>query len=133
MKIDKQVLQTLLDSNGEYFVVQRHTSGWKEGSDEWKAVFISPSIPRDLWGAKIGELPYDAVEQFANTDIMTNIYLGSDYPPFQYGLRYCELNAATKVTCNPNELIHLCHTQKLSDYYKILEVMAELTEDEKPL
>lgn len=129
MKINKDILQKFIDENGNYLIGQRYVEGMcaSKGKDQWYAVFLSPNISRDLWGKKIGELPYDTVEAFAEKDIMTNIHLGGTYPPFQYGIRYKDFISLEKVTCNANELINKCHQEKITDYYKIIEVMRGFT------
>ena len=127
MKIRKDILQKFIDENGNYLLGEKYTDGFGRNKDEWHAVFISPNIDRDLWGKKIGELPYDTVEAFAEKEIMTNLYLGETYPPFQFGIRYRDFISLEKVTCNPNDLINKCYQEKIKDYHKVVELMKELT------
>lgn len=129
MKIRKDVLQKFIDESGNYLLGQRYVEGMGalQGKDEWYAVFLSPNIDRELWGKKVGELPYDTVEAFAEKEIMTNLHLGGTYPPFQYGIRYKDFISLEKVTCDSNTLINKCYQEKIKDYYKVIEVMNELT------
>lgn len=125
----KEILQQFIDQDGSYLIGQRYVKGMgaAEGKDEWYAVFLSPNVGRELWNKKVGELPYDVVEEFANREIMTNIHLGGTYSPFQHGIIYKDFISLRKVECNPNELIHRCFTEKLTDYHKILELMEEMS------
>lgn len=128
MRLRKEILQKFIDESGNYLLGQRYVEGLgaSQGKNEWYSVFLSPNIDRDLWDKKIGELPYDMVENFADKEILTNIHLGGTYPPFQYGIRYKDFINLEKITCNVNELIDKCYQGKITDYYKILEVMKEL-------
>lgn len=127
----EDILQQFIDESGNYLVGQRYVEGMgaSRGKDEWYAVFLSPNIDRDLWDKKILDLPYKVVRDFADKEIMTNIHLGGAYPPFQYGIRHKDFISLRKVTCNPNELINKCYQEKIRDYYKVLELMEEMTEN----
>lgn len=129
MRINKDILQQFIDESGNYLIGNRYVEGFgaSRGKDEWYAVFISPNIDRELWDKKIGELPYDTVNNFASKEIMTNLHLGGSYPPFQYGIRYGDFIALKKVDCNSNELIDICYKEKITDYYKVVEKMEELS------
>ena len=131
MKLRKEILQKFIDESGHYLIGQRFVEGFgaSQGKDEWYAVFVSPNVDRDLWDKKVGELPFDIVENFAEKEILTNIHLGGTYPPFQYGIRYKDFINLEKITCNANELIDKCYQEKITDYYKILEVMKELKQN----
>ena len=131
MRIRKDVLQKFIDESGNYLLGERYIEGFGRSKDEWHAVFLSPSVDRDLWDKKIGEMPYDTVEAFAEKEIMTNLHLGGTYPPFQYGIRYRDFISLEKVTCNANELINKCYQEKIKDYHKVVELMKELTPKEK--
>ncbi len=128
MKINKDILQKFIDESGNYLIGNRYVEGMgaSKGKDEWYAVFLSPNIDRNLWDKKIGELPFDTVESFAEKEIMTNIHLGGTYSPFQYGIRYKDFISLEKVTCDSNELIDVCYKEKITDYYRVLEKMKEL-------
>lgn len=129
MKIKKDVLQQLINNNGEYFIAERFIEGMgaARGKDERKALFISPNIPRELWDKNLHDLAFSAVDTLINTDLLTNIYLGQKYPPFQWGVKYGELINVAKVTCKPNELIYKCYIENITDYWKVLTAMEELT------
>lgn len=130
MEIRKEILQKFIEENGEYLIGQRYVKGYRNNDDEWQTFFLSPSVDAKLWNKKIGELPFDIVNDFADKDILTNISLGDLYPPFQYGIRYKDFIALEKVTCKPNELINKCYAEKITDYYKVLELMKELQDGE---
>ena len=87
---------------------------------------MPPQIDKSLWGAIIGELTYNAVEGFANTDVTTNIFFGKTYTPFQNYIKYGQFIHLTIVTCNANELIHACYEENITDYYKVIEKMESL-------
>ena len=128
--MNKDILQKFIDEGGNYLIGNRYVEGFgaSRGKDDWYSVFLSPNIDRELWGKKIGELPYDTVEKFANKEIMTNIHLGGIYPPFQYGIRYKDFISLEKVTCNPNKLIDKCYQEKITDYDMVIEAMRTLTQ-----
>lgn len=126
MEIRKDILQKFIDENGNYLIGQRYIKDWNGNKDEWQTYFISPNIDRELWDKKIGELPFDVVDNFANKDIMTNICLGDIYAPFQYGIRYKDFIHLEKVICKPNELINRCYKENITDYYKVLKLMKEI-------
>jgi len=121
----KDILQKFIDEGDSYLIGLKHTD-FLNGKSEQYAIFLSPDIDRELWDKKIGELTYNIVENFANKEIITNIYLGREFPPFQRGLRYKDIIILEKVTCNANELIHKCYTENITDFYKIKELMEEL-------
>lgn len=124
----KEVLQKFIDENGNYLVGNRYVegSGAAAGHNEWHAMFLAPNTTRDLWGKKIGEMPYDTVIEFADREILTNIHLGKSYSPFQYGIRYKDFIDIEKVTCNANELINKCYSEDIKDYHKVIELMKSL-------
>ena len=130
--MEEDILQQFIDSSGDYLIGQRYVKGMgaSSGKDDWYAVFLSPNIDRELCGKKIVDLPYGVVKDFAEKEIMTNIHLGDTYPPFQYGIKYKDFISLRKITCDANKLIHRCYKDKIKDYYKILEVMEEMTEKE---
>lgn len=130
--MEEDILQQFIDSSGKYLIGQKYVKGFgaMDGKDEWYAVFLSPNIDRELWDKKIVDLPYKVVKAFAQKEILTNIYLGDVYPPFQYGVRYKDFTSLREVTCVPNELIYKCYKENITDYYKVLEVMEELTKKE---
>jgi hypothetical protein len=125
----EDILQQFIDESGNYLIGQRYVEGMgaSEGKDEWYAVFLSPNIDRELWGKKIAELPFRRVMDFADKEIMTNIHLGGTYTPFQYGIKYKDFISLKKITCDVNELLFHCYKEKITDYYKILEIMETLT------
>lgn len=129
MKMRKDILQKFIDESGNYLIGKRFVEGMgaAQGKDEWYTVFLSPNVDRELWGKKIGELPYDTVEAFAEKEIMTNVYLGGTHPPFQYGIRHKDFVSIEKVTCNANDLIHKCYQEKITDYFKVLAAMKNLS------
>lgn len=122
MKIDTQVLQQIVDNNGNYLVGQRVDS-FKESY----AVFFSPNIEHSLIKAKVEELPYKIVDKFASSDVITNLFLGDYHPPFQWGIRYGEFINVEQVTCNSWELIIKCHQEKIRDYWEVTKLIKDLT------
>lgn len=126
-KMKKDILQKFIDNNGDYLIGQRYTKGWKHNPDTWETVFLSPTIDRKLLGKKIGELPFDLVEEFNDSEIRENIFAGKSYNPFQWGIKIGHFICLEKVTCNLNELIHKCYEEDITDYYKVIEVMKSLT------
>jgi hypothetical protein len=133
MSIRKDILQKFIDEGDDYLIGNRYVEGMgaSRGKDDWYAVFLSANIDRELWGKKIGELPYNTVENFAEKEIMTNLHLGGTYPPFQYGIRYKDFISLEKVTCNSNELINKCYQENIKDYYEVVKIMKELTQKDK--
>jgi len=124
--MEKDVLQKMIDSNGRYLIANRR------GSDgDQQAIFIGPNVSREYWVDDIGKLPYDDVQRFAKEELMTIIHLGSEYGPFQYGIYRDQITQVTEVTCESMKLIVHCYQNKIRDYYKVLEAMKLLTEEEK--
>lgn len=125
----KEILQQMIENNGEYLVGERYIKayGSSYSKDTREAILLSPNIDRKLWNAKIGELPFDLVINFADEEIISTIHLGNEYPPFQFGIKRKDFINLKKVTCKPMELILKCYTEKITDYYKVLEVMEKLT------
>jgi len=97
----KDILQQLIDNNGEYLIGNRFIKGMgaSEGKDTWEAILLAPDVDREYWVPDIGKLPYDVVDKFANDEIKSIIHLGNNYSPFQYGIRRRDFIQLKKVTC----------------------------------
>lgn len=132
MNLRTDILQELIDSSGEYLIVNRYLegAGASRGKDEWQALFVAPNIPHELLGQKIVDMPYKIVEKFANTDSRSCIHFGKTYSPFQYGIYYKDFISTKKVTCKSMDLIVQCYNEDITDYYKVVELMEKLTEKE---
>jgi len=130
----KEILQQFIDTgNAGYFIAQRKQSNFGKGTDDYTALFITPEVDRKYWNKKVGEMSFDEVEAFNSEEIKTNLHLGKSYGPFQFGVYRNQIVNMTEVTCDSWDLIFKCRELKISDYYKVIELMKELTELEKPL
>lgn len=122
------ILQKLIDNNGEYLLVQRYTKSYNQMSDDtWETLLVSPNIPYELQGKKLVDEPYKVVEKFSDTDARSCIHLGDNYSPFQYGMYYKDFIHAEKIDCKIMELITKCYTENITDYWKVLDVVKGLT------
>lgn len=123
----EQILQTLIDGGGKYFLAERYIQGFNHRKDTWEALIIAPDVPRDLWGKKIMEMPYKEVVKFADAEIKSTIHLGKSYQPFQYGIHNKDFISLKEITCPPMELVVKCYQEDEKDYHKIVKIMENLT------
>ena len=126
----KDILQKFIQLNGEYAIGNRYVEGYGSSKSYWETILLAPDVDRDYWVDDIGKLPFDDVEKFANSEFKTIIHLGKSFAPFQYGIRRKDFIAIEKVTCPPMELVIRCYNDDVKDYYKVLEIMKELTKKE---
>lgn len=132
MQIRPDILQKIVDLDGKYLIVQRFINGFYRRDDEWETLFISPNVPRKFWDKKITDMSYADVEAFANQEVYSNIHLGNTYPPFQHGMRYGDfINVTPFEGSDAFEFIVECHVNKITDYYKVLELMKLRNEQKK--
>ncbi len=131
MNIDIHILQKLVDGAGEYFLCQRRIEGRdKPRFDAW---ILSPSVPAEMQGNKVGELPFNQVYAFARTQTLANIAIGKSHPPFQWGVEHGSIVFADKVTCDVMKLVVHCYIENITDHYEATKIMKQMTEDETPL
>jgi len=129
MRIHKDVIQKIIEHDGAYLIANRYCEGMgaSRGKDEWYAMFISIPVPMEMYDKRVDDLSFGMVEKFVETEITTCLHLGKSYPPFQYGIRPKDIIAVEKVTCDSNELIARCYQENIKDYYKVIEIMKEMT------
>lgn len=121
------ILQKFIDSSGKYLVGQKYNKGWRNNSDTWNTVFLSFSVPTELFGKKVNDLPYSEVKKLNDTETPANIYAGKSYTPFQYGVRLGNFISLEEVTCDFNELIHKCYEDNITDYIEVIKLMKSMT------
>ncbi len=129
MKINKDILQKFIDNSGEYLLVNRYKEGFgaSQGKDEWEAIVMSPNVDRKLWGKKVGEMPFDDVEQFANQDIRSCIHLGNTYSPFQYGIYHKDMiDVFVLKDIKIMDFIFRCYSDNITDFWKAKELAESL-------
>ena len=126
----RNILQKFISNNGEYLIGHRYVKGYGAscGKDNWEAILLAPDVDREYWVDDIGKLSFDKVEKFSKEEIKSIIHLGNNYSPFQYGIKREDFIELIKITCKPMDLIVKCYQENISDYYKVIEVMKELTE-----
>ncbi len=125
--MNKDILQELINFNGEYVIGNRYTRGFNRCPDTWEAILLAPDVGRKYWVDDIGMLPFNDVVEFAEEEIKSIIHLGKEYSPFQYGIKRKSFIKITKCTCKPMDLVVRCYNEDVRDYYKVLEIMKELT------
>lgn len=129
MIIDKNTLQLIVDNCGNYLIGKRKISDGRGGYD-FDAVFFSPNLPVNWTGkVQVGELKYDEVIKFAETDIRSVLHLGSEYGPFQYGIYYKDIVDVAVCTVKSMDLIVHCYNNDIKEYYEVLKAMKHLPQN----
>lgn len=131
MSIEIHILQKFVDGVGDYFLCQRRVQG--RDKPDFSAWIICPSVPVQIQGKQLGELPFNEVHAFYRSQTIANIALGKTYGPFQHGIEHGSFVFAGKVTCDVMKLIVHCYNEKISGHSEATNVMKQLTEDKKPL
>ena len=118
MNID--FIKEILMSTAEYWIVARKTEyredfEMKRGKDQ--IVFIA--IPKDIKrGLKYEEITLQEVEKLHNAYIEQNIFLNTDYPPFQQFITFRDMYKGYPVEYKIKEFMLKAFDLKSSELYE---------------
>ena len=128
----KDILQKFIDLNGKYLIGQRLVKYHRSDvDDDYQTFLLAPDVSREFWVDDIGTIPFNDVKRFSDEEIRTNINLGKEFSPFQYGITRNSFINLKEVTCKPMELVLKCYKENITDYYKVIEAMESLTHQEQ--
>lgn len=125
MNID--FIKEILMSTAEYWIVAKETEyrdcfETKRGKDQ--IVFIS--IPKDIKrGLKYEEITLQEVEKLHNAYIEQNIFLNTDYPPFQQYITFRDMYKGYPVEYKIKEFVSKAldlKSDELYEYKVLIEV-----------
>lgn len=131
MKIDKQVLNEILNSKSSYYLINKRTPEYRHihtvpQTDQ--AIIVSFNIPRKFWDFNnINDMKFQYVEEFLDIEINSSIYLGQAYSPFQYGLKVSDVNQTVLIEdIKVMEFVIRCYNENVSDFYKAKNILDEM-------
>ena len=125
-------LVKLLESNQEYWVVSKKTSyrkymETKRGED----CIILIVIPEEFkMGINKEDIKFTDLDKLNNKHIVCNIYLNTEYPPFQLGLQFNDVYDGFELGKNINTFISesiSLDSNNLSDYKSLYDEINKTT------
>lgn len=131
MKIDKYILNEILNSKSYYYLINKKTPERRHihtipQTDQ--AIVVSFNVPRKFWDfTDVNEMKLSQVEEFSDTVINSNIYLGNEYSPFQHGLSFSDVSSVILVDeVKIMDFIIRCYNENVSDFYKAQDILNEM-------
>tara|TARA_R110000868_G_scaffold163029_1_gene395150 strand:- start:104 stop:508 length:405 start_codon:yes stop_codon:yes gene_type:complete len=128
--METSILSEILTSTAEYWLVAKETyfqSGCQEKRGEDDIIFIA--IPRNIpRGVKREDIKLSDLELLDTAPLDLNIYLNSDYPPFQYGLTMRGIYKISPVEgkFSRHEFLKRAFDLDSDDFYKYEVLLSEL-------